>query len=122
VLYATATNIAFRRSAFSGYDTSLTQGGDELDVLRRLRRQGHIVFDRTNVVTTSARRLRQGILYNLFVTLVFYYLIGYAVNRLAPRTILPTAPAFRDDAARRPHLAVLVGVPVTIACLVILAV
>src|SRR6478735_275199 len=85
VLYATATNIAFRRSAFPGYQTTLTQGGDELGLLRLLRRQGSIVFDETNVVTTSARRLRRGLVYNLFVTLIFYYFIGYFVNRLAGR-------------------------------------
>ncbi len=127
VLYVTATNIAFRRSAFVGYDTALTQGGDELGLLRSLRSRGpgtgrdrgrgRIIFDRQNVVTTSARRLRRGLVYNLFVTLVFYYLIGYLVNRLASRTVLPTAPAFRDDEVRRPRLALLIGVPLTLCCL-----
>ncbi|MDX6307046.1 MAG: hypothetical protein QOI06_92 [Nocardioidaceae bacterium] len=122
VLYASATNIAFRSSAFTGYDTALTQGGDELGLLRRLRRKGPLIFDRTNVVTTSARRLRRGLVYNVFVTLIFYYLIGYFVNRLASRTILRTAPAFRDDTPRRPQLAFLIGVPLTLGCLLIWAV
>jgi len=122
VLYVTATNIAFRRSAFTGYDTTLTQGGDELGLLRCLRRQGPIIFDKTNVVTTSARRLRRGLFYNLFVTLIFYYLIGYFVNRAASRTIFPTAPAFRDDKPGRPRLALLMGIPLTLGCLLIWAV
>ncbi|MBC7558366.1 MAG: glycosyltransferase family 2 protein, partial [Dermatophilaceae bacterium] len=36
VIYVSATNIAFRKGVWAGYDTSLTQGGDELDLLRRL--------------------------------------------------------------------------------------
>ncbi len=117
VLYATATNIAFRRSAFVGYDTALTQGGDELGLLRSLRGRGRIIFDKQNVVTTSSRRLRRGLVYNLFVTLIFYYLVGYLVNRLASRTVLPTAPPCRDDTVRRPRLALLIGVPLTLGCL-----
>ena len=40
VFYVSATNFAIRRTAFPGYDLNLTQGGDELDLLRRLRRRG----------------------------------------------------------------------------------
>lgn len=122
VIYATATNIAFRRSAFTGYDTVLTQGGDELGLIRSLRRQGPMTFDKTNIVTTSARRLRRGLVYNAFVTLIFYYLIGYVVNRLASRTLLGTAPAYRDEAPRTPQLALLIGVPITLGFLLIWAV
>jgi glycosyltransferase involved in cell wall biosynthesis len=61
VSYVTATNTAFRRSAFPGYDLTMTQGGDELDLLRRLRRRGRVVWDPDNVVTTSARRVQKGI-------------------------------------------------------------
>jgi glycosyltransferase involved in cell wall biosynthesis len=121
VCYATATNIAFSKAAFTGYDTTLTQGGDELGLLRCLRRQGPIVFDRTNVVTTSARRLREGLAYNIVVTFVFYYLLGYLVNRLTARTIFPTAPAFREERVGRPRLAWLFGVPLVVV-LVIMAV
>ena len=59
--YVTATNVAFRREGFPGYDTSLTQGGDEVDLLRRLRRQGRVTWDRANAVRTSSRRLDQGL-------------------------------------------------------------
>ncbi len=117
VLYATATNIAFRSCAFGGYETALTQGGDELGLLRSLRRRGPIIFDKSNVVTTSARRLRRGLVYNVFVTLLYYYVFGYLVNRLASRTLLPTAPAFRDEARRRPRLALLIGLPLTLGFL-----
>jgi hypothetical protein len=93
----TATNIAFRRSAWSGYDTSATQGGDELGLLRQLRTRGTVVFDRRNPTFTSARRMYQGLLYNLLVTCLFYYVLGYGLNRLTGRRIVPTAPHFRDN-------------------------
>lgn len=96
VLYASATNIAFRRGDWSGYDTHLTQGGDELDLLRRLRSVGPVHFELGNPTFTSARRLKRGLIYNVFVTCVFYYLLGYALNRAFGRTVLGTAPEIRD--------------------------
>lgn len=104
VPYVTATNLAFRRSAWTRYDTVLTQGGDELDQLRRLRSLGRIVFDRTNTVMTSARRLQRGLVYNIVVTLLFYYMLGYFANRLLARRLLPTAPHFRSERVARPHV------------------
>ena len=104
VLYVTATNLAFRRSAFGGYDTRLTQGGDELDVLRRLRTRGPVVFARHNPTFTSPRRLAGGLLYSLVVSLFFHYFLGYVVNRIVGRTVLGTAPAFRPGSdERRPE-------------------
>jgi glycosyltransferase involved in cell wall biosynthesis len=108
VVYATATNIAFRRDAWSGYDTTATQGGDELDVLRRLRVRGHIAFDPGHPTSTSSRRLYRGLLYNLLVTCAYYYVAGYVVNRLCGRTVIGTAPHIRDEesgAHRRPRRA-----------------
>ena len=95
VFYVTATNIAFRKSAWSGYNTNLTQGGDELDLLRRLRARGPVIFDFGNPTFTSARRLRRGLTYNIFVTCFFYYLLGYGLNRMFGRRVLGTAPEIR---------------------------
>lgn len=95
--YVSATNIAFRRDRWSGYDTRLTQGGDELDVLRRLRRQGTIRYDATNPTFTSGRRFARGLVYNLFVSLLVFYLSAYFVNRMFGRRVLGSAPAFRDS-------------------------
>jgi glycosyltransferase involved in cell wall biosynthesis len=94
--YVSATNIAFRRSIWPGYDLKMTQGGDELDLLRKLRRKGRIVFDHSNPTFTSGRRLSRGILYNLFVTLLVHYLLTYWLNRLFGRRVLNSAPAYRD--------------------------
>ncbi len=101
VLYASATNIAFRRSAWTGYDTYLTQGGDEFGLLRRLRAQGRIAFDYGNPTFTSSRRLRRGLFYNLFVTCFYYYLTAYALNRISGRRMMGSAPEIRERAEAR---------------------
>lgn len=95
VLYVTATNFAFRRRDFPGYDLRLTQGGDELDLLRRLRSRGPVRFDPNNAATTSARRMEKGVAYNFAVSFFYYYILGYALNRLFGRPVLGMAPAFR---------------------------
>jgi glycosyltransferase involved in cell wall biosynthesis len=95
VFYVSATNIAFRREAWTGYNTQLTQGGDELDLLRRLQAQGPVAFDRGNASLTSSRRLEEGFLYNVTVTFLYYYVLGYWLNRLFRRPVLGMAPAFR---------------------------
>ncbi len=100
VFYVSATNFAIRRTAFPGYDLNLTQGGDELDLLRRLRRRGQVSWERQNVVTTSARRLQRGLLYNLFVSFFVYYLLAYWFNRLTQRQTFGMAPAFRQERLR----------------------
>jgi len=95
VPYVTATNIAFRKNVFPGYDTQATQGGDELGLLRRLRSHGRIAFDPGNPVFTSSRRMRRGFAYNLAVTCLFYYVIGYALNRITGRPVVGMAPPVR---------------------------
>lgn len=113
VLYVSATNLAFRRDSFDGYDVRLTQGGDELDVLRRLHPRGKVVFSADHPTTTSARRLQQGLLYSLVVSLAYYYVLGYWLNRLTGKTVLGMAPAFRPTGGRRrriPWLVRIVGV------------
>jgi glycosyltransferase involved in cell wall biosynthesis len=99
ILYVTATNIAFRKSEWPGYDTEATQGGDELGLLRQLRSRGSVAFVRSNPTFTSSRRLHQGLAYNIVVTCLYYYVVGYAVNRLTGRRVVGMAPAFRAPAA-----------------------
>jgi Glycosyl transferase family 2 len=102
VWYVTATNLAFRRNWWPGYDVGLTQGGDELDLLRKLRRSGVVRYEHANVVLTSSRRLTRGLVYNLVVTLVVYYLSAYVLNRLFGRRLVGSAPPCRKDAPRSP--------------------
>jgi glycosyltransferase involved in cell wall biosynthesis len=101
ILYVTATNIAFRKSEWTGYDIEATQGGDELGLLRSLRSRGSVAFVRSNPTYTSSRRLHRGLAYNIVVTCLYYYLLGYALNRLTGRQVVGMAPAFRAGAASR---------------------
>ena len=101
--YVTATNIAFRRDRWSGYDLRLTQGGDELDVLRRLRNEGSVVYDKTNPTFTSGRRFTRGFAYNLFVSFFVFYVSAYFVNHLLGRRVLGMAPAYRDSRPTPPR-------------------
>lgn len=101
VPYIAAANVAFQKSAWPGYNTYATQGGDELDLLRNLQARGTVAFAPDNIVFTSSRRLPQGLIYNLLVTLFYYYFIGYMVNRIAGRPLIGTAPSFRSVAPRR---------------------
>jgi glycosyltransferase involved in cell wall biosynthesis len=94
--YITATNTAFKKSAWDGYDMEQTQGGDELALLHKLRRRGRVSFTNKYVVHTSSRRLNHGLWYNVFVSFLFYYLMAYYINKLFNRRIIGTAPAYRQ--------------------------
>ena len=99
-LYVSATNLAFRRDAWTGYDVGLTQGGDELDLLRKLRLQGPVGFQLVHPSHSSARRMTRGFAYSFAVTFLYYYALGYGLNRLLGRTVVGTAPAIRPTGAR----------------------
>ena len=99
--YVTATNTAFLKTAFDAYDLNLSQGGDELDLLRRLRKRGRLIWDRDNEVATSPRRQDNGLFQTLFVSFLFYYLGAYFLNRIAKRPVLGRAPVFRVERKRR---------------------
>ena len=101
VCYVTATNIAFVREGFEGYNTTLHQGGDEVDLLRRLQRRGPVIWDGGNPVRTSSRRMDQGLLYTLFVSFGYYYALSYLLNRLSSRSVLGAAPAIRRQHAQQ---------------------
>jgi glycosyltransferase involved in cell wall biosynthesis len=107
--YASATNIAFKKSAFVSYDTNLPQGGDELDLIRQLKQQGIVEYDNHNPTYTSSRRLERGFIYNFFVSWLIYYIIEYNLNRLFKRPILGVAPSFRTDLSTRRQLFIKLG-------------
>jgi glycosyltransferase involved in cell wall biosynthesis len=104
LIYLTATNVAFRRDGFPGYDVRLTQGGDEVDLRRRLQAWGPVAWDARNVVRTSSRRMDFGLAHTLVVSFGYHYGLNYALGRLLPRPPLGSAPAIRTGqaaAARR---------------------
>lgn len=102
VFYISACNFAFTKSAWEsagGYNTQLAQGGDEYDLLYRLRSCGPVLFLNANTVLTSSRRLERGLLYNFFVTMCYYYLFDYFIlSRLTGRTVAGVYPEFRGEA------------------------
>ena len=54
------------------------------------------MFVNRRATRTSARRLDRGLAYSLVVSLGYHYVLGYLVNRVTGRTLLATAPAFRE--------------------------
>jgi len=99
LLYLTATNVAFRREGFPGYDVRLTQGGDEVDLRRRLQAWGPVAWDGRNVVRTSSRRMDFGLAHTVVVSFGYHYGLNYALGRLLPRPPLGSAPAVRTAQA-----------------------
>ncbi len=100
LVYLTATNVAFRRDGFPGYDVRLTQGGDEVDLRRRLQAWGPVAWDGGLVVDTSSRRMDFGLAHTVLVSFGYHYGFNYALNRLLRRRVLGPAPAIRTDQAR----------------------
>ncbi|MFZ1522475.1 MAG: glycosyltransferase family 2 protein [Candidatus Saccharimonadales bacterium] len=96
-LYASGANISFYKSHWSGYPSFLTQGGDELYLLKQLRKHGRVAFQADNPVYTSSRRQDRGLIYNLFVTLFFYYFLDYNLSRIFKKSVIGSAPHFNDS-------------------------
>jgi glycosyltransferase involved in cell wall biosynthesis len=94
--YLTATNVAFVRDRFPGYDVRLYNGGDEVDLLRRLKARGRVLWDGGNVVTTSSRRMAQGLAHTVLISFGYYYLLPAVLNALTGRPVIGSPPAIRD--------------------------
>lgn len=97
LIYIPGANTAFKKEHWHGYDTKLDQGGDEVALLKALRREGKIIFLRKNSVLTSARRLEKGLLYNIFVILIFYYIFDFTYRKITGRSIVSPFPRLRKD-------------------------
>ena len=96
LVYMPGSNTAFRRSAWHGYDITLDQGGDEVALLKELKKQGKVIFLRHNYVLTSARRLKKGLLYNIFVILIYYYIFDLTFRKITGRSIASAFPRIRE--------------------------
>lgn len=97
VKYVTACNTAFRKSAWTGYNIKLAQGGDEFELLSQLKEKGPIFFEPANKVFTSSRRLRQGLIHSLFVTILAYYVFDYWVGRKVGKSLLGSYAPIRQE-------------------------
>jgi len=96
LVYMPGANTAFRRFAWHGYDLTLDQGGDEVALLKELKKEGKIIFLRKNYVLTSARRLKKGLLYNIFVILIYYYIFDLTFRKITGRSLASAFPRIRE--------------------------
>ncbi len=119
--YITATNIAFYKSYFEGYDLTSMQGGDELHILNTLKKHGKIKFLHNNPSLTSGRRLKQGLTYNFFVTFLFYYLGAYYLNKLFKKQVVGAAPSFRINRTKTYRPKFSLGVTTTVIIIAVIA-
>lgn len=97
LIYTPGCNTSFKRQFWHGYDLALDQGGDEVALLKALKKEGKIIFLRHNAVLTSARRLEKGLLYNFFVIFIFYYIFDYTFRRITGRSIVKPFPKVRKE-------------------------
>ena len=95
VIYIGAYNFAFNRKVFTeigGYHTYLDAGGDEFDLLRRLKHVGKVVFNPELTMRLSARRYRQGFLKSMLVDGFYYYQLNYTLARIFKQTFIRMPP------------------------------
>lgn len=82
------SNTAFKKEAWEGYDITVMQGGDEILLLKQLRRKGKIIFLVDNSVITSSRRLEKGFLHFLiFYVFDYFYSLAFGRSLVPPRAI-----------------------------------
>jgi glycosyltransferase involved in cell wall biosynthesis len=95
VLYLPAFNMSYRKSVFmkiGGYNTYLDFGGDELDILDRLKKEGKIIYDTKLYAYPSSRRAKEGF-WRLMIkhTLIDYY-GGYIVAKIFKKPLIKGKP------------------------------
>lgn len=95
VVYIPAFNFSFQKDIFKkigGYRTYLDFGGDELDILERLKKAGRVYFDQNLTTYPSSRRAKLGF-WQLLIkhTLIDYYL-NYFLAKVFRRTIIKGKP------------------------------
>jgi len=95
VVYVAASNFAFTKAAFEhvgGYTTYLEVGGDELDILDKLKKAGTIVYDPQLIVYPSSRRARMGFFNYYWRYGIFGYGVGYLLSQKFKRIVIKYTP------------------------------
>lgn len=95
VWYLGGFNLAFHKDTFlklGGYRTYLDFGGDEWDVLERLRKVGKIVYAPNAFMYVSTRRYRVGFIRWFFVHNLYYYIFNYWSAKLFKRSLIHAQP------------------------------
>lgn len=96
LLYAPAYNLSYKKEALlklGGYNTKLDWGGDELDVLRRLKKVGKTMFsNRLSPPLTDGRRYNVGFFTFLFKHVFYYYWFNYLTAKITSKAKIRTKP------------------------------
>lgn len=96
LLFAPAFNLSYKRKVFldlGGYNTKLDWGGDELDVLKRLKKAGKTVFiPHLSPPLTDGRRYNVGFFVFLFKHALYYYWFNYLTARIFGKSNIRTKP------------------------------
>lgn len=116
--YVSAANLAYRKKLFTGYDTRLGSGGDELYVVAQLKHRGRITFDVTNPVLTSARRLHGRFFATLLKDFGLKYIGGYWVSRFGKGARIHPAHFRASNIQRSSILPAVIG-SLLLCCLVL---
>lgn len=95
VFYLPALNLSFKKEAFQkigGYRPYLDFGGDELDIVNRLKKIGMVYFDPKLVAFPSSRRAKIGFFRFFFHQFLYNYLLNYFLAKFFKKTVIKTKP------------------------------
>lgn len=95
ISYVNAFNLAYKRKVFlklGGYNTKLDWGGDELDVLARLKKKGKIVYSSKLLPLTDGRRYNINFFTFLFKHLLYYYWLNYIMAKILGKSVISAKP------------------------------
>lgn len=91
VIYIPAFNLSFKKDTFlkvGGYDTYLNYGGDELDILGKLKKKGKVYFDINLKAYPSSRRANVGFWKLIIVHTFIYYYLSYFLSKIFRRRVI----------------------------------
>ena len=95
IMYAPAFNLSYRKDVFlakGGYDTTLDFGGDELDVLERLKTYGKVMYLPNIEPITSGRRYQVGMFRFFFQHAFYYYWLNYILRKYFGKRVIRAKP------------------------------
>lgn len=97
-IYVSGANLSFRKKYFMTYNTNHTQGGDEVEVLKELEKHGPVHVTLENAVYTSSRRVNQGFLHSILITVGYYYMYNHwQTKRSGEESTVGIYPAIRTE-------------------------
>jgi glycosyltransferase involved in cell wall biosynthesis len=91
VIYLGGFNFAFRKKTLQdlgGYQTFLDSGGDEWDILWRLKTKGKVIFEPKAIINLSSRRYRVGFIKFWVVHAGYYYCLNFISAKILKKQII----------------------------------